>query len=93
MLIVKKYLKGPEEVENIMRWKIIEYEAKTIRNDERKKGHRRTYKKKIKEKTTAVAEEHAKAMLRDHVELSSIEKYTDFPMSRIQELARDLGMA
>lgn len=49
--------------------------------------------KKIKEKTTAVAEEHAKAMLRDHVELSRIEKYTDFPMSRIQELARDLGMA
>ena len=62
-----------------MRGKIIEYEAKTIRNEERKKFITET-------------EERAKDMLRDKMNLSLVEKYTHLPMPRIEELARGLGL-
>ena len=66
-----------------MRGKIIEYEAKTIRN------------KAIAEtmaKVKAETEERAKDMLRDKMNLSLVEKYTHLPMPRIEELARGLGL-
>ena len=66
-----------------MRGKIIEYEAKTIRNkaiaEERKKFKAET-------------EERAKDMLRDNMTLPLVEKYTHLPMPRIEELARGLGL-
>ena len=66
-----------------MRGKIIEYEAKTIRNkaiaEERKRF-------------MAETEERAKDMLRDKMNLSLVEKYTYIPMPRIEELARGLGL-
>ena len=62
-----------------MRGKIIEYEAKTIRNEELKKFITET-------------EERAKDMLRDKMNLSLVEKYTHLPMPRIEELARGLGL-
>ena len=66
-----------------MRGKIIEYEAKTIRNkaiaEERKKF-------------MAETEERAKDMLRDKMTLPLVEKYTHLPMPRIEELARGLGL-
>ncbi len=71
-----------------MRGKILEYEAKTIRNDERKK-----VTEELTAKFKTETEEMAKAMLRDRMELSRIEKYTHLTMPRIQELARSLGMA
>ncbi|MBR3458985.1 MAG: hypothetical protein IKH16_12665, partial [Selenomonadaceae bacterium] len=37
-------------------------------------------------------EESAKAMLRDNMAFSQVERYTHLPMPRIQELARGLGM-
>ena len=36
-------------------------------------------------------EERAKDMLRDHMELSLVEKYTRLPLERIKELARGIG--
>ena len=62
-----------------MRGKIIDYEAKTIWNEERKKFITET-------------EERAKDMLRDKMNLSLVEKYTHLPMPRIEELARGLGL-
>ena len=66
-----------------MRGKIIDYEAKTIRNkaiaEERKKFITET-------------EERAKDMLRDKMTLPLVEKYTHLPMPRIEELARGLGL-
>ena len=40
----------------------------------------------------AQIEERAKDMLRDNMTLSLVEKYTHLPMSRIEELARGLGL-
>ena len=37
-------------------------------------------------------EERARDMIRDHMELSLVEKYTHLPLSRIKELALGLGM-
>ena len=82
-LIAQKYQRVQEGVENIMRGKIIEYEAKTIRN------------KAIAEtmaKVKAETEERAKDMLRDKMTLSLVEKYTHIPTPRIEELARGLGL-
>ena len=59
--------------------KILEYEAKTIRNEERRRAQAET-------------EERAKDMIRDRMELPLVEKYTHLSMPRIQELARGLGM-
>lgn len=70
-------------MEKVMRGKIIDYEAKTIRNkaiaEERKKF-------------MAQIEERAKDMLRDKMTLPLVEKYTHLPMPRIEELARGLGL-
>ena len=78
-LIAQKYHRVQEGVENVMRGKILDYEAKTIRNEERKKF-------------MAETEERAKDMLRDNMTLPLVEKYTHLPMSRIEELARGLGL-
>ena len=59
--------------------KVIEYEAKTIRNEERQRA-------------LAETEERAKDMIRDRMDLPLVEKYTHLSMPRIQELARGLGM-
>ncbi|MBR0289676.1 MAG: hypothetical protein IJQ82_11920 [Selenomonadaceae bacterium] len=82
-LIAQNYQRVQKGVENVMRGKIIEYEAKTIRNkaiaEERKKF-------------MAETEERAKDMLRDKMTLPLVEKYTHLPMPRIEELARGLGL-
>ena len=44
------------------------------------------------QKGQAEAEERAKDMIRDRMELPLVEKYTHLSMPRIQELARSLGM-
>ena len=82
-LIARKYQRVQEVVENVMRGKILDYEAKNIRNkaiaEERKKFITET-------------EERAKHMLRDKMTLPLVEKYTHLPMPRIEELARGLGL-
>ena len=70
-----------------MRGKIIEYEAKTIRNKGRAEGIAETMAK-----VKAETEERAKDMLRDKMSLPLVEKYTHLPMPRIEELARGLGL-
>ena len=82
-LIAENYQKVREGVEHIMRGKIIDYEAKTIRNEGRNEA---------RQLALAETEERAKDMLRDRMELPLVEKYTHLPMPRIQELARGLGM-
>ena len=79
--------------------KILEYEAKTIRNEALQKGRDeginiglgrgRDEERKL---ATAETEERAKDMLRDRMEMSLVKKYTHLSMPRIQELARGLGM-
>ena len=66
-----------------MRGKILDYEAKTIRNKGRAEG--------IAEMKAQI-EERAKDMLRDKMSLPLVEKYTHLPMPRIEELARGLGL-
>ena len=61
----------------------MDYEAKNIRNKGREEG--------IAEMKVQI-EERAKDMLRDKMNLSLVEKYTRLPMSRIEELARGLGL-
>jgi len=78
-LIAVNYNKVREGVEHIMGGKVIEYEAKTIRNEERQRA-------------LAETEERAKDMIRDRMDLPLVEKYTHLSMPRIQELARGLGM-
>lgn len=82
-LIAEKYQKVREGVEHIMRGKVIEYEAKTIRDKARNEERQRAL---------AETEERAKDMIRDRMELPLVEKYTHLSMPRIQELARGLGM-
>ena len=93
--IAEKYQKVQEGVKQIMGGKILEYEAKTIRNEGisigRNEGISIGYNKGIQQ-ATAETEERAKDMLRDRMEMSLVEKYTRLPLSRIQELARGLGM-
>lgn len=55
--------------------KILEYEAKTIRNDERKKVTAEVTAKVMAE-AKAETEERAKDMIRDRMELPLVEKYT-----------------
>ena len=86
-LIAQKYHSVKEGVENIMRGKIIEYEAKTIRNKAIAEG-----KAEGIAEMKAQIEERAKDMLRDKMTLSLVEKYTHIPMPRIEELARGLGL-
>ena len=74
-------------MELIMGGKILEYEAKTIRNEERKK-----VMAEARAEANAETEERAKDMIRDRMELPLVEKYTHLSMPRIQELARGLGM-
>ena len=76
-----------QRVEHIMRGKVIEYEAKTIRNEGISIGLDRGRKNALAE-----TEERAKDMIRDRMELPLVEKYTHLSMPRIQELARGLGM-
>lgn len=102
-LIAQKYQRVQEGVENVMRGKIIEYEAKTIRNkaiaegraEGRAEGKAEGRAEGIAEtmaKVKAETEERAKDMLRDNMTLPLVEKYTHLPMLRIEELARGLGL-
>lgn len=78
-----------------MRGKIIDYEAKTIRNEGISIGiDRGRNEGRNEERQLAIAEteERAKDMIRDRMELPLVEKYTHLSMPRIQELARGLGM-
>ena len=70
-----------------MRGKIIEYEAKTIRNKAIAEGRAEGIAE-----MRAQIEERAKDMLRDKMTLPLVEKYTHLPMPRIEELARGLGL-
>ena len=70
-----------------MRGKILDYEAKTIRNKGRAEGKAEG----IAEMKTQI-EERTKDMLRDNMTLSPVEKYTHLPMSHIKELANDLRL-
>ena len=82
-LIAQKYENVRKGVEPIMGGKIIEYEAKTIRNAALKEERQRAL---------AETEERAKDMIRDRMDLSLVEKYTHLSLSRIKELAHGLGM-
>ena len=98
-LIAENYQKVREGVEHIMGGKVIEYEAKTIRNEALDEGRNegisigidrgRNEERKLAQAET---EERAKDMIRDRMELPLVEKYTHLSMPRIQELARGLGM-
>ena len=46
----------------------------------------------MRKKILAENEEMARAMIRDRMDLSLVEKYTHLPMPRIRELASGLGM-
>ena len=74
-----------------MRGKIIEYEAKTIRNKAIAEGRAEGIAETMA-KFMAETEERAKDMLRDKMTLPLVEKYTHLPMPRIEELARGLGL-
>ena len=94
-LIAENYQNVREGVEHIMRGKVIDYEAKTIRNkalDEGRKEGRKEGRNEERQLALAETEERAKDMLRDRMELPLVEKYTHLSMPRIQELARGLGM-
>ena len=98
-LIARKYQRVQKGVGNVMRGKIIDYEAKTIRNkaiaEGRAEGRAEGKVEGIAEtmaKVKAETEERAKDMLRDKMTLSLVEKYTHIPMPRIEELARELGL-
>ena len=98
-LIAENYQKVREGVEHIMRGKIIDYEAKTIRNKALEEGRNEGRKEGRNEginiglqRAMTETEERAKDMLRDRMELPLVEKYTHLSMPRIQELARGLGM-
>lgn len=65
-LIAQKYHRVQKGVENVMRGKILDYEAKTIRNKGREEG--------IAEMKAQI-EERAKDMLRDKMNLSLVKKY------------------
>ena len=82
-LIAQKYENVRKGVEPIMRGKIIEYEAKTIRNAALKEERQRAL---------AETEERAKDMIRDRMDFSLVEKYTHLSLPRIKELAHGLGM-
>lgn len=82
-LIAQKYENVRKGVEPIMGGKIIEYEAKTIRN---------AALKEERQKALAETEERAKDMIRDRMDLSLVEKYTHLSLPRIKELAHGLGM-
>lgn len=86
-LISQKYQNVREGVEPIMRGKIIDYEAKTIRNAALKEG-----RDEERLKALAETEERAKDMIRDRMDLSLVEKYTHLSLPRIKELAHGLGM-
>ena len=86
-LIAQNYQRVQKGVENVMRGKILDYEAKTIRNKGRAEGIAETMAK-----VKAETEERAKDMLRDKMTLPLVEKYTHLPMPRIEELARGLGL-
>ena len=94
-LIAQKYQRVKQGVENVMRGKIIDYEAKTIRNkaiaEGRAEGIAEGKAKGIAEMKAQI-EERAKDMLRDKMTLPLVEKYTHLPMPRIEELARGLGL-
>ena len=86
-LIAQNYHRVQKGVENVMRGKIIEYEAKTIRNKAIAEGRAEGIAE-----MKAQIEERAKDMLRDKMTLPLVEKYTHLPMPRIEELARGLGL-
>ena len=51
-----------------------------------------TYETYLQRVAMQETEERARDMIRDHMELSLVEKYTHLPLSRIKELALGLGM-
>ncbi|MBQ6057713.1 MAG: hypothetical protein IJL34_08585, partial [Treponema sp.] len=70
-LIAQNYHRVQKGVKDVMRGKILDYEAKTIRNKGRAEG--------IAEMKAQI-EERAKDMLRDKMSLPLVEKYTHLPM-------------
>ena len=86
-LITEKYQNVREGVEYIMRGKVLEYEAKTILKNGIQIGRAEKEAEKKAEK-----EEEVRAMIRDRMDLSLVEKYTHLPMPRIRELARESDM-
>ena len=86
-LIAQNYHRVEKGVKDVMRGKIIEYEAKTIRNKAIAEGRAEGIAE-----MKAQIEERAKDMLRDKMTLPLVEKYTHLPMPRIEELARGLGL-
>ena len=98
-LIAQKYANVRKGVEPIMGGKIIEYEAKTIRNKALQEGVEQGIEKgrdegrnEERQKAMAETEERAKDMIRDRMDLSLVEKYTHLSLPRIRELAHGLGM-
>lgn len=85
-LIAKKYPTVRKEVGAIMFGKIVDYEAKRIYNEGYNLGKDDGYNLGRE----AEKEENAKAMLRDKVDPSIIEKYTKLALPRIKELAQRL---
>ena len=90
-LIAQNYHRVEKGVKDVMRGKIIEYEAKTIRNKAIAEGRAEGIAETMA-KVKAETEERAKDMLRDKMTLPLVEKYTHLPMPRIEELARGLGL-
>ena len=86
-LIAENYRNVREGVGHIMGGKVIEYEAKTIRNEALNEG-----RNEGRRLAQAETEERAKDMIRDRMELPLVEKYTHLSMPRIKELAHGLGM-
>ena len=98
-LIAEKYQNVREGVEQIMGGKILEYEAKTIRNEGIRIGRDEGISIGRNEginiglqRAMTETEERAKDMIRDRMELPLVEKYTHLSMPRVKELARGLGM-
>ena len=102
-LIAQNYHRVEKGVKDVMRGKILDYEAKTIRNKAIAEGRAEGKAEGIAEgkaegiaetmaKFMAETEERAKDMLRDKMTLPLVEKYTHLPMPRIEELARGLGI-
>ena len=94
-LIAENYTKVREGVKDIMGGKVLDYDAKTIRNEAWNGGRNEGIDIGLdrgRKLATAETEERAKDMLRDKMSMSLVEKYTHLSMPRIQELARGLGV-
>ena len=89
--IAQDYNKVRKGVDEVMGGKILEYEAKMIRNEALNEGLNKGLNEGLR-RAQAETEERAKDMIRDKMDLSMVEKYTRLPMPHIQKLAHGLGM-